>query len=227
MVVAGSVKRAGSVTQKLIDKIGLLKLDPSIRARKELESVQRSVKSVKNRIEVWRARTGAVSQWQVVNLVTVVEAYLQDVLKSAAQVDPDLMEKSAQSLRYADVIAAGSIDELSDEMRGRWARRWVDDGGPKYWIERLGRMGVRGFPSNLSAVLERLWGIRHVLVHSAGRATPDFVRRHPGIVKARGEFIRLTLNDVRAYLIEIAHFVDSVDAYFLARYPILECAQAR
>src|SRR5207247_11316116 len=121
------------------------------------------------------------SLWQVVMLVTCVEAYLQDVLSAAARADPDLMSKSQQLAPYADIIAATSLDELANELRARWARGWLADGGPTRWISRFERMGARGYPDDLAARLERIWGIRHVVVHSAGVATPDSVQRHPGV----------------------------------------------
>jgi hypothetical protein len=112
-------------------------------------------------------------------LVTCVEAYLHDVLSTTASVDPKLMSKSEQPVYYTDVIGAGSLDELANELRARWARGWLDDGAPTRWLSRLHAMGARGYPDDLAPRLERIWGIRHVVVHAAGVADADFVKRHP------------------------------------------------
>ena len=45
-------------------------------------------------------------------LVTIVEAYLKDVRIYEAQINPKVMEFSEQSVTYADVKRAESIDEL-------------------------------------------------------------------------------------------------------------------
>ena len=154
-------------------------------------------------------------------LVTCVEAYLQDVLTAAAGVDPELTSKSEQRALYADVIAATSLDALANDLRARWARGWVDDGGPSRWIERLGKMGARGYPDDLGPRLERFWGIRHVVVHAAGIATSDFVKRHPGVVKAIGNRVRVNSHDLEKFVHGVEDFVEPTDRYFLARYPSL------
>jgi hypothetical protein len=74
-------------------------------------------------------RVEIVTLWQVVMLVTCVEAYLQDVLSAAASVDPDLMSKSEHVARYADVVAASSLEALADSLRAQWARGWLSNGG--------------------------------------------------------------------------------------------------
>jgi hypothetical protein len=82
-------------------------------------------------------RYQTLTLWQIVMSVTCVEAYLQDVLIAAASIDPELMSKSEQSAPYADVIAATSLEALANELRARWARNWLSDGGPRRWISRL------------------------------------------------------------------------------------------
>jgi len=56
-------------------------------------------------------------------------------------------------------------------------------------------MGAKDYPSDLAPRLELFWGIRHVAVHMAGVTTADFVKRHPGVVKAPGERVRLNTRD--------------------------------
>ena len=75
--------------------------------------------------------------WVPVLLVTTVEAYLKDVLIFAAKTDPSIMESSNQSASYTEVLRARSIGELTEELQSRWARNFVDDGGPDRWIKRL------------------------------------------------------------------------------------------
>ena len=165
-----------------------------------------------------------LNRWQVVMLVTCVEAYLQDVLAAAANADPELMSRSQQQAPYADVIAASSLQGLANDMRARWARGWVSDGGPERWISRLEKMGARDYPKDLGTTLERFWGIRHSVVHAAGVATSDFVRRHPGEVKAAGDPVRVSPQSLVKFVEAVGNFVTPTDAYFLARYPSMLAA---
>ncbi|MEO5959347.1 MAG: hypothetical protein ABIZ49_06220 [Opitutaceae bacterium] len=131
------------------------------------------------------------------------------------------MSKSEQGALYADVIAATSLDALANELRARWARGWVNHGGPKDWINRLGKMGARGYPANLGPRLELFWGIRHVVVHAAGVATADFVKRHPGVVKAAGDRVRVNHHYFKSFVEAVRDFLEPTDEFFLNRYPPL------
>ncbi len=152
-------------------------------------------------------------------LVTCVETYLQDVLAAAAGVEPKLMSKSEQSASYADVVTAVSLEALANDLRARWARGWLSDGGPTRWISRLEKMGVRGYPDNLGPRLERIWGIRHVVVHAAGVATAEFVKRHPGVVAAAGTRVRVNTHDLKSFLEAINAFMDPTETFLRKRYP--------
>lgn len=156
-----------------------------------------------------------LSEWDAVMLVTFTEAYLEDVLAACAALDPELMSKSEQTVGYLDVRTATSVEELLDEIRHRWARNFVDDGGPKRWIERLVRMGARGYESNDAETLEKLWGIRHVVVHAAGRITRDFVRRHPRPGYQIGARLQIDTADFRS---PVFSFVDTTDSFLVRRY---------
>ena len=166
-------------------------------------------------------RYKTLNLWQVVLLVTCVEAYLQDLLTAAASVGPELMSESQQSAPYTDVIAAKSLEELANELRSRWARGWLSDGGPTRWISRLKTMGARGYPDDLATRLELIWGIRHAVVHINGIAKADFIKRHPGIVKAAGERLRVGSRDFEMFLGAVKDFMEPTEKFFLARYPSL------
>ncbi|HSL04332.1 MAG TPA: hypothetical protein VK901_12455 [Nitrospiraceae bacterium] len=159
--------------------------------------------------------------WQVVMLVTCVEAYLQDLLAIAASVDPKLMDKSQQLAPYTDVISATSLDELASKLRTQWARGWLSDGGPTRWISRLKRMGARSYSDGLASRLELIWGIRHVVVHAAGVATTDFVKRHPGVAAAAGNRVRVGTGEFGEFIDSVRGFLEPTERFFVKRYPSL------
>jgi len=74
-----------------------------------------------------------------------MKPFLKHALKDArmfeARVNPAIMESSEQCATYAEVVRSRSIEELTEEMQSRWARNFVDDGGPVRWIDKLTRMG--------------------------------------------------------------------------------------
>ncbi len=159
-----------------------------------------------------------ILEWIPVILVTMVEAYLKDVLIYQAKVDPAIMESTGQTASYAEVVSARSLEELTEELQSRWARKFVDDGGPVGWIKRLTKMGAREYRSEAASQMETLWGVRHVIVHSAGVATPDFVRRYPEIGAKVGESILIRSDKILAWVDVTYHFVDVTDFYFVQRY---------
>jgi hypothetical protein len=182
-----------------------------------LRTVKRYTSTMRTRID----RSGTATLWQVVMLVTCVEAYVQDLLSVAASLDDTLMAKSEQCAPYADVIAAGSVADLASNLRDRWARGWINDGGPSRWIARLEAMGARGYPPTLGHTLELFWGIRHAIVHRAGVATADFVKRHPGVVKAVGDRLNVRSKGFGDFLRAVTAFVGTTEQFFIARYPLL------
>ena len=64
-------------------------------------------------------------------------------------------------------------------------------------------------------------GIRHAIVHRAGVADADFVKRHPGVVKAVGDRVGVSYPDIVLFLQAIRDFVNPTDLYFLKRCPAL------
>ena len=159
-----------------------------------------------------------LNQWIPVLLVTTVEAYLKDVRIFEAKINPAIMESSDQSVTYGEVVRSLSINDLAEELQSRWARNFVDDGGPTRWIDKLTRLGARGFDSEISKKMETLWGLRHVIVHSAGIATPEFVRRHPEFGASIGKNIVVRLDQILEWIKVIYDFVDVTDSYFAQRY---------
>lgn len=206
--------------QTLVGKSPDLPLQPLQTA---VAKFTRSSEHYKRTRQTGRERMATATLWQVVMLVTCVEAYLQDLLAIAASVDPKLMDKSQQVAPYADVISATSLDELASELRARWARGWLSDGGPTRWISRLKRMGARGYSDGLAPRLELIWGIRHAVVHAAGVATADFVKRHPGFggVVAAGDRVRMGVHDFSAFIESANGFLEPTERFFVRRYPSL------
>jgi hypothetical protein len=194
---------------------------PDLTQKRVRRATLASLRRFNKTLDLHIARMATTRQWKVVVLVTCVEAYLQDVLSAAARVEPTLMATSGQQAPYADVIAATSLEDLANELRARWARGWLAKGGPARWLGDLTNMGAAPYPDAVVRHLERMWGIRHVIVHRAGVADADFVKRHPGVVKAVGDRVRVSYPDIVLFLQAISDFVNPTDLYFLKRCPAL------
>jgi hypothetical protein len=200
-----------------LNKTPIGDLSKGTQRAKLLRTLRRFNATLQLRLE----RYGTATLWQVVMLVTCIEAYLQDLLVAAASVDPEFMSKSKQVAPYADVVSATSLDELANELRQRWARGWLSDGGPTHWISSLDKMGAKHYPVGLAARLELIWGIRHVTVHTAGVATADFLKRHPGAAGAVGDRVRVSSGQFKAFLETGRDFLEPTERFFLARCPSL------
>ena len=109
-----------------------------------------------------------LSRCIAVMLVTFVETYLQDVMSEVARNEPAIMNNTQQASEYEDVINSANIAELAEELRSRCARRFTDDGGPAKWASRLAKRGAGEYDRDAVATMERLWGVRHVVIHNAG-----------------------------------------------------------
>jgi hypothetical protein len=161
-------------------------------------------------------------RWYAVMLVTITEAYLLDALVEAAASDPSFMENSVQTVAYNDLTRLDSIENLALEMRTRWARNFIDSGGPSCWIDRLHRMGARGYSDGLGETLEEMWGARHLIVHRAGVRNPIFDRRYPGFPCDVNDTIQIDGERVTNYAVAVIEFVGVTDSYLMRR-----CAAAQ
>jgi hypothetical protein len=47
----------------------------------------------------------------------------------------------------ASTLAATSLEDLANELRGRWARGWLAKGGPARWLGDLTSMGAARIPT--------------------------------------------------------------------------------
>jgi hypothetical protein len=88
-------------------------------------------------------------------------------------------------------------------------------------------MGARGYPDDLPDRMELIWGIRHIVVHRAGVADAEFVRRHSKVVAAAGNRVPVGMGDLRNFLNAVGEFVNPTDAYFLNRCPTLATTDER
>src|SRR6266699_389428 len=196
-------------------------------ARSKLREARSTLREVRSRTKETERTLRLIIEWSVVMLVTFTETYLQDVLSDAASLGPDLMADSEQSATYDEVLAARSTDVLAEALRARWARNFVDKGGPTKWIERLGRMGARGYPTGLAPSMEELWGVRHVVVHRAGVVTADFVAHHPSFGAKPGVRISSPIGHIPVWIETVSDFVRPTDAYFVRRFPSLNVERKR
>jgi len=90
------------------------------------------------------------------------------------------------------------------------------------WAERLERMGARCIPADLAKQLEEFWGIRHVVVHAAGRVTADLVRRHPNLRRKVGDQVSVTDDELVSFSKLVVEFATCVDRFLCARCPSLK-----
>lgn len=179
----------------------------------------KALRAVARRLKGFKTASNHMWLWMPVHMVTFIETYLQDLLAEAAMLGPALMEESAQSATYREVTNSRSVKRLAAFLRHRWARNWVDSGGPRHLMNRLQRLGARGFEEGLDVVLEPMWGVRHVVVHRSGLATRDFVERHPIFDAEVGKPITITADAARAFRAAATHLVDTTDRFATKRWP--------
>jgi hypothetical protein len=114
-------------------------------------------------------------------------------------------------------LNAKSLEELLIELRSKWARKFVDSGGPTTWIKSLEAMGARGYLPETARKMETLWGVRHLIVHSAGVANADFVRLNSELKAQLGKRFIVNNAQIKQWLNAMFDFVDVTDRYFVQR----------
>ena len=199
---------AGSVTPRPADLGAIL----------EAPNWEALFNELKQRTATVRATHDFLNEWYVVMQVTFTETYLHDMLCEVAQVDESYMKNSAQTASYAELHASASLTTVLDDMRSHWARAFIDEGGPAHWIERLSKMGARGYAPDAGHRLEQCWGVRHVVVHRAGEVTADFAKRHPEFGWKKGDRVAITPRAFYPWLDAIKSFVETTDAFFQRRH---------
>jgi hypothetical protein len=178
------------------------------------------IKSLEGLVEAMNELVGGVlvvNEVMPVLFVAVVEAYLKDVLIFAAGVDASLMERTEQMVPYKNALNADSLEDLMLDFRSKWARKFVDSGGPTHWIESLEAMGARGYGSDTAAQMETLWGVRHLIIHSAAIANAEFIRWHPNLKAQRGKRFIVNNTQLKQWLAAMYDFVEITDRFFARR----------
>ena len=159
----------------------------------------------------------AIHEIMPVLLVAIVEVYLKDVLIFATGLDNTIMERTGQTKTYQDAVNAKSLEELILGFRTEWARSFVDNGGPTAWTRRLEKMGASHYRPETVSQMETLWGVRHLIVHSAGIPNADFVRRHPELKAQVGKRFIVNYAQIKQWSAAMYDFVDVTDQYFVRR----------
>ena len=158
-----------------------------------------------------------IHEMMPVLFVAVVEAYLKDVLIYAAGIDSSLMDGTGQTVTYPEALNAKSLEEVLIKFRSKRARKFVDSGGPTTWIEALERWGAKGYHPKTVSHMETLWGVRHLIVHSAGIVNADFVRRHPELQAQVEKRLSVDGAQLRQWSAAMYDFVEITDQYFVRR----------
>ena len=77
---------------------------------------------------------------------------------------------------------------------------------------------MRGLVPESIDTMEEVWGVRHCVVHNGGRATRDFVRRHPEMGLVAGQLISLDEDFSREDAVDsVTRFVECADEFISAR----------
>jgi hypothetical protein len=158
-----------------------------------------------------------VHEMMPVLFVAIVEAYLKDVLIFAAGIDSSLMDGKEPTVTYPEALNAKSLEEVLIKFRSKWARKFVDSGGPTTWIESLEAMGARGYRPETVNEMETFRDVRHLIVHSAAIADAEFVRRHPELKAEVGKRFIVNGEKIKQWGDAMYDFVDITDQYFVRR----------
>ena len=84
------------------------------------------------------------------------------------------------------------------------------EGGPRKIVQKLKKMGARGYNDNDIFCLEHLWDTRNIIVHSRGIVDAAYLAKY----KHRQKGDRVTINLDR-WLPALKSFTETTDQFFL------------
>lgn len=182
----------------------------------QAEKIRAITKEVVKQVTEYTGGVLAIHEIMPVLFVAIVEAYLKDVLIFATGLDTTIMRRAKQAKTYQEAVNKKSLEELILEFRTEWARSFVR-GGPTKWTKRLEKMGARHYRPETVSQMETLWGVRHLIVHSAGIANADFVRSHPELKAQVGKRFIVNYAQIKQWSAAMYDFVDVTDQLFVRR----------
>jgi hypothetical protein len=119
--------------------------------------------------------------WMLAMMVTLVEAYLENVLLILTTTHPEWMATNDKVVSGDDVLkieAALPTEKrwqgLIEILRQRWTARFLR-GTPGEWISRLEKFGAPKYPADLGEKMTTIWHRRHTIVHASPAVRPDHV----------------------------------------------------
>jgi hypothetical protein len=217
---SGVITPAASTYRLNADRLGNLIESIQAAGAKLRDDVARDVlddTTFDEKVRAFASGVDFAQMWYTVMLVTFAETYIQDVLAFLAKHDASLNGGADQVASLADISEATSIEDLADLLRFRWAGNFIDRAGPAKWISKLERQGVRSLEKKVAVTLEELWGVRHVVVHRAGAATKDFVKRHPMFGATDGTLLTIAPAKIYEYLDALSELITAIDQYVVRR----------
>jgi hypothetical protein len=136
---------------------------------------------------------GPLWSQQLVMVIAHLDAFVGDSVRAVCRARPDVLRRKKQ-VQWETVIACGNWDAVI----GRLAEDFVYELSWKGLSERLEEIkkhfGLAFDPSNVDMEeLERAEQARHLIMHNAGRVTPEYLTRtgrtdvHPGAALAIGQ----------------------------------------
>ena len=163
-----------------------------------------------------RASFGALRTthyWLAAILVTLIEAYMKDVLTFVASQDPTIQEKERHSRPPSQVTKDQALPPR------KWASTWLQRRKTaRQWIEGFELVGVKGFSPQLDNRLHDLLGVRHLVVHSAGIVDEDYLRHHPNSPWTLGSDAAINDKMLREFIQATFEFFAPIEAHCVDRF---------
>lgn len=128
------------------------------------------------------------------SLYEYATVYFQDILKAATEkgLDADkLIGEHSINLSSRDIIKLGSFDKLVEKISSSIFRKLENEKSTKSLIEKMDKKLGLGLGEEIIHAALPYLEIRHLLVHSQGRADKAFCDKYPFINAEEDKVIKL------------------------------------
>lgn len=136
---------------------------------------------------------------QLIMIFTFFNAFISDSIRSICEIEPKVLRRDIK-ISYREVLEQGNFDSLVQHMVGMYVFKlgWKDIEERLKTLEKEFKLRLC-IPEDDMKFLRDAEQIRHILVHSGGRVTPEFLRRAGSFAKGLkiGDYVNIDSNFLR------------------------------
>jgi hypothetical protein len=171
---------------------------------------------IKGHMKMEREAQEALNNMFISSLVSCFEVYIQDLLYEIFVRYPKTL-RCNKALTYDEILKHSSIAQVISYMAQLESSKSTEGFATEYLFRMAKRFGINAIEELINKGIikegiEKVTGIRNVIVHSGGVVDSAYLRRYPQSSFQEGDCILLDLDDVSGISERIRLTVDIIES---------------